>query len=57
MRTTRPFIWPTESYDIWRWSKNGKSGNVFLENLVYFKGRYLMYYGAADHEGAIAATE
>lgn len=57
MRTTRPFIWPTESYDIWRWSKNGKSGNVFLENLVYFKGRYLMYYGAADHEVAIAATE
>lgn len=52
MRTTRSFIWPTESYDIWRWSKNGKPRNVFLENLVYFKGRYLMYYSAADHEVA-----
>ncbi len=54
MRTTKPFIWPTESYDMWRWSKNRKSGNCFLENLVFFKGKYIMYYGAADHEVAIA---
>jgi predicted GH43/DUF377 family glycosyl hydrolase len=57
MRTVKPFIAPTESYDIWRWSSNKKSGNVFLENLVYFKGKYMMYYGAADHEVAIAETE
>lgn len=57
MRTTKPFIWPTESYDIWRWSKNKKSGNCFLENLVYFKGKYMMYYGAADHEVAIAEVQ
>ena len=54
MRSTKPFIWPTESYDIWSWSKNQKSGNCFLENLVYFNGKYIMYYGAADHEVAIA---
>lgn len=57
MRTTRLFLWPTESYDMWRWSKNRRSGNCFLENLVYFKGRYFLYYGAGDHEAAIAATK
>jgi predicted GH43/DUF377 family glycosyl hydrolase len=56
MRTTRPFIWPTETYDIWQSSANRKSGNCFLENLVVFQGKYIMYYGAADHEVAIAET-
>lgn len=56
MRTTRPFITPSEPYDFWRFSRNPKAGNCFLENLVYFNGRYMMYYGAADHEVAIAET-
>ena len=57
MRTTRPFLTPSEPYDFWRWSNTGKDGNCFLENLVYFKGRYIMYYGAADHEVAMAWTD
>lgn len=56
VRTTLPFITPSEPYDFWRFSKNTKSGNVFLENLVYFNGKYMMYYGAGDHEVAIAET-
>ena len=56
MRTTESFLAPSEPYDFWKWSKTGKDGNCFLENLVYFKGRYIMYYGAADHEVAMAWT-
>lgn len=56
-RTTKPFLTPSEPYDFWRWSRTGKDGNCFLENLVYFKGRYIMYYGAADHEVAMAWTD
>jgi predicted GH43/DUF377 family glycosyl hydrolase len=57
MRTTDSFLAPSEPYDFWAWSKSGKDGNCFLENLVYFKGRYIMYYGAADHEVAMAWTD
>ncbi len=57
MRATKSFIRPTESYDMWQSSKNKKSGNCFLENLVFFKGKYIMYYGAGDHEVAIAEVE
>ena len=55
-RTTRPFITVSEPYDVWRFAPDHQSGNVFQENMVYFNGRYIMYYGAADHEVAIAET-
>jgi len=55
-RTTKPFIWPTEKHDLWAFASLKNSGNVFLQNLVRFKGRYMLYYGAGDHECGVAES-
>ncbi|MES2733848.1 MAG: glycoside hydrolase family 130 protein [Bacteroidota bacterium] len=49
-RTPSYFIHPDKAYEI-----TGQVGNVcFLEGLVYFKGRWLLYYGTADSKIAVA---
>ena len=44
-RTDHPFFKPQES-----WEKSGQyaAGTTFAEGLVYFKGKWLLYYGCAD---------
>ena len=50
-RTDVPFLRPTEPYE-----KSGqyKEGTTFVEGLVRFKGRWLLYYGTADSRVAVA---
>jgi len=49
-RTSEPFFKPTEPFEI-----TGQVGNVcFLEGLVFFKGKWLLYYGTADSKIAVA---
>ncbi|MBW8684799.1 glycoside hydrolase family 130 protein [Chitinophaga sp. B61] len=50
-RLDRPFMVPTEAFE-----KSGQypAGTVFIEGLVYFKNRYLLYYGCADSRVAVA---
>jgi len=50
-RTDKPFLRPTESYE-----KSGqyREGTTFVEGLVRFKGRWLLYYGTADSRVAVA---
>jgi predicted GH43/DUF377 family glycosyl hydrolase len=52
-RTTEPFLRPTESYE-----KSGqyKEGTTFVEGLVRFRGRWLLYYGTADARVAVAES-
>jgi len=44
-RSSEPFIRPTESYE-----RTGQysAGTTFVEGLVSFRGRWLLYYGTAD---------
>lgn len=54
-RTDEPVFGPTLA-----WEANGqyKPGTTFSEGLVWFKGRWLLYYGASDSfVGAAAAEE
>lgn len=49
-RTNNTFFKPTEAFEI-----TGQVGNVcFLEGMVYFKGKWLLYYGTADSKIAVA---
>ena len=49
-RSNVPFFVPSESFEI-----TGQVGNVcFLEGLVYFKDKWLLYYGTADSKIAVA---
>jgi predicted GH43/DUF377 family glycosyl hydrolase len=52
-RTAAPFLRPTEPYE-----KSGqyKEGTTFVEGLVRFKGRWLLYYGTADSRVAVAES-
>lgn len=52
-RTDAPFLRPTEPYE-----KSGqyKEGTTFVEGLVRFKGRWLLYYGTADSRVAVAES-
>ena len=52
-RTDAPFIRPSEPYE-----KSGqyKEGTTFVEGLVRFKGRWLLYYGTADSRVAVAVS-
>jgi beta-1,2-mannosidase len=46
-----PFLYP--EYD---WEKKGMTGNTTVANgLVPFKGRWLLYYGAADRVIGLAS--
>jgi len=50
-RSDVPFLRPTEAYE-----KSGqyKEGTTFVEGLVRFKGRWMLYYGTADSRVAVA---
>lgn len=52
-RTSAPFLRPSEPYE-----KSGqyREGTTFVEGLVRFKGRWLLYYGTADSRVAVAAS-
>ncbi len=51
-RTTGYFFYPERSYE-----REGQVENVcFLEGLVFFKDRWLLYYGTADSRVAMAAA-
>jgi len=51
-RSEENFFKPTEEFEI-----TGQVGNVcFLEGMVYFKDKWLMYYGTADSKIAVAHT-
>ena len=46
-----PFLYP--EYD---WEKRGMTGNTTVANgLVFYQGRWLLYYGAADHVIGLAS--
>jgi predicted GH43/DUF377 family glycosyl hydrolase len=53
-RTDEPFIRPTESYE-----RSGQyvQGTTFVEGLVPFNGRWLLYYGTADSRVGVAVWE
>lgn len=50
-RTARPFLRPTEAYE-----RTGQyvEGTTFVEGLVRFRGRWLLYYGTADSRVGVA---
>jgi beta-1,2-mannosidase len=50
-RTVRPFLRPTEAYE-----RTGQyvEGTTFVEGLVRFRGRWLLYYGTADSRVGVA---
>jgi len=52
-RTDAPFLRPSEPYE-----KSGqyKEGTTFVEGLVRFKSRWLLYYGTADSRVAVAVS-
>lgn len=52
-RTTTPFLIPSKTYEL-----TGQINNVcFVEGLVRFKDRWLLYYGTADSQIAVAASD
>jgi predicted GH43/DUF377 family glycosyl hydrolase len=52
-RTDTPFIYPDKPYE-----REGEVNEVcFVEGLVYFKDRWLLYYGTADSRIAVAVKE
>ncbi|HZI42528.1 MAG TPA: hypothetical protein VFD67_12515, partial [Gemmatimonadaceae bacterium] len=52
-RTDAPFLRPSEPYE-----KSGQytEGTTFVEGLVRFKSRWLLYYGTADSRVAVAVS-
>ena len=52
-RTDSPFLQPTESYER---SGQYREGTTFVEGLVRFKGRWLLYYGTADSRVGVAVS-
>lgn len=53
-RLDKPFMVPTDSFE-----KSGQypAGTVFIEGLVYFKNKYMLYYGCADSRVAVAVYD
>ncbi|WP_423145992.1 glycoside hydrolase family 130 protein [Rubrolithibacter danxiaensis] len=48
------FIKPEKQYEI---TGQYTAGTVFIEGLVYFKNRWLLYYGTADSKVAVAESK
>lgn len=52
-RCNRPFLQPDRDYEI-----TGQVNRVcFVEGLVWYKGRWMLYYGTADSKIGVAETE
>jgi beta-1,2-mannosidase len=52
-RTDTPFLRPSEPYER---SGQYKEGTTFVEGLVRFRGKWLLYYGTADSRVAVAVS-
>lgn len=53
-RLDTPFICPSLPHEI---SGQYKAGTTFIEGLVYFKGKWFLYYGTADSMVGLAVKE
>ena len=53
-RTDEPFFKPEASYEL---SGQYVAGDIFFEGMVYFKGKWFIYYGAADSCVAVAVAD
>lgn len=53
-RLPTPFICPTLPHEV---SGQYKAGTTFIEGLVYFRGRWLLYYGTADSMVGVAVSK
>ena len=53
-RSETPFLQPTLRHEL---TGQYKAGTTFAEGLVYFKGRWFLYYGTADSFVGLAVTE
>lgn len=53
-RLTEPFFKPERSYET---KGQYQDGTVFVQGLVRFKGRWLLYYGAADSAICVAISQ
>lgn len=53
-RSDQPFLQPTEA-----WERTGQyaAGTTFVEGLVPFRGRWFLYYGAADSRVGVAVWD
>ncbi len=53
-RSEKPIFMPERAYES---SGQYSAGTTFAEGLVYFQGKFLMYYGCADSHVGVAALE
>ena len=53
-RLDEPFFRPMDSFE-----KSGQyvDGTVFIEGMVYFKGKWYLYYGCADSKVGVAVYD
>lgn len=54
VRSDTPFLKPTLPYEI---SGQYKAGTTFAEGLVYYKGKWFLYYGTADSFVGVAVSK
>ena len=52
-RTQKPFISPSEDFEL----EGQVMPTCFLEGMVYFQGKYFIYYGTADSKVAVAVFQ
>lgn len=53
-RLDQPFLYPTEPFER---SGQYKAGTVFIEGMVFYKQRWLLYYGCADSRVGVAVFD
>ena len=53
-RSDKPFLYPTLPHEV---KGQYKAGTTFAEGLVFFKGKWFLYYGTADSFVELAVTE
>lgn len=53
-RSEQPFLRPTLLHEV---TGQYKAGTTFAEGLVYFKGKWFLYYGTADSFVGLAVTD
>lgn len=53
-RSDKPFLYPTLPHEV---KGQYKAGTTFAEGLVFFKGKWFLYYGTADSFVGLAITD
>jgi predicted GH43/DUF377 family glycosyl hydrolase len=53
-RLDAPFFWPEEPFEL---TGQYVAGTTFLEGLVYFQGKWFLYYGCADSVVGVAVWD